>query len=118
MAANSLNNTGSQIFWASGDAKSSSGTDVSAGKSAAAAKPKRLSQAEQRELDGMLDAIGAAEKKVEALQARLADPATYQGDGTAVAAVRAELAAAQAEVERLTTRWESLESRAALTTSR
>ncbi len=85
---------------------------------APAAKPKKLSFAEQRELDGMLDAIAAAEAKVEALQARLADPGTYQGDGGAVAALRAELEAAEAEVARLTSRWEALESRAALTASR
>ena len=83
-----------------------------------AAKPKKLSFAEQRELDGMLDAIAAAEAKMEALQARLADPATYQGEGGAVAGLRAELEQAEAEVGRLTARWELLESRAALTASR
>jgi ATP-binding cassette subfamily F protein uup len=83
-----------------------------------AAKPKKLSFAEQRELDGMLDVIATAETKVEALQARLADPATYQGEGGAVVALRAELEQAEAEVLRLTTRWEALESRAALTASR
>jgi ATP-binding cassette subfamily F protein uup len=83
-----------------------------------AAKAKKLSFAEQRELDGMLDVIAAAEAKVEALQARLADPTTYQGEGGAVVALRAELEQAEAEVQRLTTRWEALESRAALTASR
>ncbi len=85
---------------------------------ASAAKPKRLSFAEQRELDGMLDAIAASEARLESLQARLADPATYQGEGGAVVALRAELEQAEAEVARLTARWESLESRAALTASR
>jgi hypothetical protein len=49
---------------------------------------------------------------------RLADPATYQGEGGVAAAIRAELALAEAEVARLTTRWEELESRASLTGSR
>ena len=84
----------------------------------ALAKPKKLSQAEQRELDGMLDAVAAAEEKVAGLQSRLADPTTYQGDKGAVATIRSELAAAEAEVVRLTARWEALESRAALTGSR
>ncbi len=79
---------------------------------------KKLSHAEQRELDGMLDAVAAAEEKVAALQARLADPATYQGDKGAAATIRSALAAAEAEVVRLTARWESLENRAPLTGSR
>ncbi|MEZ4278630.1 MAG: ABC-F family ATP-binding cassette domain-containing protein [Myxococcota bacterium] len=91
---------------------------ASSTKQANAAKPKKLSFAEQRELDGMLDVVAAAEEKLEALQARLADPATYQGEGGAVAALRAELEQAEAEVARLTARWEALESRAALTASR
>ncbi len=85
---------------------------------ASAARPKKLSFAEQRELDGMLDAIARAEEQVEALQTRLADPATYQGDAGVAAAIRGELAQAEAEVARLTTRWEALESRAAVTASR
>ncbi len=83
-----------------------------------AARPKKLSFAEQRELDGMLDAIAAAEARVESLQGRLADPATYQGESGGAAAIRAELAQAEAEVARLTARWEALESRAAQTGSR
>ncbi|MFO0690902.1 MAG: ABC-F family ATP-binding cassette domain-containing protein [Myxococcota bacterium] len=84
----------------------------------ASSQPKKLSQAEQRELAGMLDAIAAAEEDLAALQARLADPATYQGDGSAVARLRAELADAEARVVRLTARWEELESRAATASGR
>ena len=83
-----------------------------------ASRPKKLSFAEQRELDGMLDAIAGAEERVESLQVRLADPATYQGESGEAAAIRAELARAEAEVARLTARWEALESRAAQTVSR
>ncbi len=87
-------------------------------RSTGAAKARKLSHSEQRELDGMLDAIAAVEQKAAALQARLADPATYQGDKGAALAIRSELAATEAEVARLTARWEPLESRAALTGSR
>jgi ATP-binding cassette subfamily F protein uup len=66
----------------------------------------------------MLDAIAEAEERVAVIQARLADPATYQGDGAAVAALRAELGEAETRVARLTARWEELEGRAALTASR
>ncbi|MBK7949243.1 MAG: ABC-F family ATP-binding cassette domain-containing protein [Deltaproteobacteria bacterium] len=79
---------------------------------------KKLSQAEQRELAGMLDAIAAAEEGLAALQGQLADPATYQGDGTAVARIRAELELAESQVARLTARWEELESRAAAAAGR
>jgi len=86
--------------------------------SSAPKRPRKLTHAEQRELDGMLDAIAVAEEAVAALQTRLADPATYQGEGGAVAGIRAELGQAEARVARLTARWEELESRAALTGSR
>ncbi len=99
-------------------ASASDAAPVPATGAASSAKPKKLSFAEQRELDGMLDVIASAEEKVEALQARLADPSTYQGEGGVVAAIRADLERAEAEVARLTARWEALESRAALTASR
>jgi ABC transport system ATP-binding/permease protein len=93
-------------------------TQVASPGASPVARPKKLSFAEQRELDGMLDAIAGAEERLEALQVRLADPATYQGEGGGAAAIRAELAQAEAEVARLTARWETLESRAARTGSR
>ena len=79
---------------------------------------KPLTFAERLELDGLLDKVTAAESIAGALEARLADPALYSGSGVA-SAVRAEdaraltieLAAARAEVARLTARWEELESR-------
>ena len=68
---------------------------------------------ERRELEAIPDSIVEAEARVEALQERLADPATYQDDGDVVAALRSELGDAEAEVDRLTARWEELEERQA-----
>ena len=76
----------------------------------AAKKARKLSHGERRELDGMMEAIEAAEAVVEGIQAKLADPETYQGDGEEVAGLRSELEAAEAEVLRLTERWEALEA--------
>ncbi len=76
-------------------------------------KSRKLTHAERRELDGMMESIEAAEAEVERVQAKLADPDTYQGDGDEVAALRAELEAAESEVLRLTERWEALEAIAA-----
>jgi ATP-binding cassette subfamily F protein uup len=75
-----------------------------------AKRPGRLGFKEQRELDGMEAAIQQAEARQAAAEAALADPATYQRGGAAVAALRAELGAAGAEVERLYTRWQELEA--------
>jgi ATP-binding cassette subfamily F protein uup len=73
-------------------------------------KPRRLGFKEQRELEGMEAAILAAEQRKGAAEAALADPASYQRGGAAVAALRAELGAAGAEVERLYARWQELEA--------
>jgi ATP-binding cassette subfamily F protein uup len=75
-----------------------------------APRPRKLSHAERRELAGMMDAIEAAEARVEALQSKLAEPDTYQGEADAVVGLREELQAAEAETLRLTERWEELEA--------
>ncbi|MFO0613647.1 MAG: ABC-F family ATP-binding cassette domain-containing protein [Polyangiaceae bacterium] len=84
-------------------------------KIAAAAPKKGLTKAEQRELDGIMDAIGEAEGRVAKLEEALGDAKLYtSATGAADAArLRADLGAAKAEVERLTARWEELESRRA-----
>ena len=78
----------------------------------AAEKPRarKLTHKERRELDGMMETIEAAEEKVGEVQAKLADPETYQGDAVDVVALREELEAAEAEALRLTERWEELEA--------
>ncbi len=74
-----------------------------------AARPRKLSFKEQRELDGMEVAILASEERKAALEATLSDPATYQRDGGAVSGLRAELEAVSAEVDRMYARWQELE---------
>jgi ATP-binding cassette subfamily F protein uup len=77
-----------------------------------ARKPGRLSFNEQRELEAMEPAILTAEARKAELEAALSDPATYQraGAGAGVAAVREELDAVSAEVDRLYARWQELEA--------
>jgi ATP-binding cassette subfamily F protein uup len=72
-------------------------------------KPGKLSFKEQRELEGMEALILVAEERKSALEATLADPATYQKAGAGVAGMRAELDGVTAEVERLYARWQELE---------
>ncbi len=73
-------------------------------------RPGKLSFHEQRELEGIEPAILAAEERKGALEATLADPATYQRAGETVPALRAELEQVSAEVERLYARWQELEA--------
>ena len=66
--------------------------------------PRALSYNEQREFDGMEEAILLAEEKVEALQAESND-LDLANNHERMTTVWADLAAAQSEVERLYARW-------------
>jgi ABC transport system ATP-binding/permease protein len=72
--------------------------------------PRRLSYNEQRELEGIEEAIGAAEARVAALEATLSDPAVYRERGAEVRAIVAALEDGRREVGRLYDRWEELET--------
>ena len=72
------------------------------------ARTVKLSDRERRELEGMETAIGAAESRAATLQAELATPGLAAGRLHAAAA---ELAATEAEVERLFARWQELEAK-------
>jgi ATP-binding cassette subfamily F protein uup len=74
--------------------------------------PKALTYAERIELEGILDKIAAAEEKVTAIERELSDPALYATRGQDAKRLQTELDAARADVGALTSRWESLESRA------
>ncbi len=82
------------------------------GAAAAPSKPraKKLSYREQQEWDGMEAAVLAAEERLGAADAALADPAVAT-DAGALQKRSAAAAAARAEVERLYARWAELEAK-------
>jgi ATP-binding cassette subfamily F protein uup len=92
------------------DAKPSEADAKSASKPEPGA-PKPLSFAEKKELDGLMDVIGAAEARVAELEARLADPALYAKEAALAGKLSGELEGARAEIARLYARWEELEAR-------
>ena len=79
-----------------------------------AAKTKAaLSKNEQKELDGIMDKIEAAETAATAVEAELASPSLYAGgqESADVAPIRKRLEAAKALAAKLTARWEELEEK-------
>ncbi len=77
----------------------------------AATKKKALSWAEERELEGMLEKIDAAETEVKRLEAALADPSLYAARAAEVPELTRALEQARAAASKLMTRWEELESK-------
>jgi len=75
-------------------------------------RPKRLGYREQREWEGMEQAILDAERAVEACQGAVEDPAIVS-DPTALQRRYAALEAARADVDRLYARWAELEAKQA-----
>jgi ATP-binding cassette subfamily F protein uup len=75
-------------------------------------RPRRLGYLEQREWEGMEQAVLEAEEAVEACRGAAEDPA-IASDAAALQERYAALAAARAEVERLYSRWAELEARQA-----
>jgi len=79
-----------------------------------ATKPRKpgtkLSYKDQRELEQLPQRIEALEAEQEALHARMADPAFYQGDGSAVAEAKTRLEALETELTDCYARWETLEA--------
>ena len=75
-------------------------------------KQRKLTFKETTELAGLPDRIDARERDREALYASLSDPALLR-DGAAIADARARLAAIEMEINRLSERWEALETIAA-----
>ena len=74
--------------------------------------PKKLTWKEERELEGLEDAILEAEAERDALEARLADPALYDDPSADIAAITAAYEEARARVESLYERWAELEEKA------
>ena len=76
---------------------------------AATRRPRKLSNKEQRELDGLERAIQNAEAKKAQIDGALADPASWNGGSSAKApTLQTELTTTIAEIERLYRRWEEL----------
>lgn len=74
------------------------------------AKARKLNFKEQRELETIEATIHAKEQDVEKLEAQLNDPSFYITRATEAPAMIADLEAKKAEVIRLYSRWEELES--------
>ena len=71
----------------------------------------KLSWKEAKELEGLPDALEQAEAAVAAIEAVLADPATYKDRADEVPALTRRLEGAQKQVETLFNRWEELSAR-------
>ena len=72
--------------------------------------PARLGFKETRELAELPARIETLEQEQQTLQERLADPALYQGDGSAAAQARARLAELESDLAVAYARWEALEA--------
>lgn len=77
---------------------------------ATAAKPRKRTFAEQRELDGIEKAIQRAEGKAAELERTLNDPQFYATRAAEAASLTVELETAKAAVTALYARWEELEA--------
>jgi ATP-binding cassette subfamily F protein uup len=75
------------------------------------ARPGKITAWEQRELDGLPDAIADLESRQAALTARLADAGLYREAPDEVAAINRQLRELTAELEALFARWEALEAK-------
>jgi ABC transport system ATP-binding/permease protein len=75
-------------------------------------KPAGLSKNEQKELDGIMDKIDAAERACAAVEAELGDPTLYTtADDGRAKQIQAKLEEARGLVAKLTARWEELEAK-------
>ena len=75
-----------------------------------AAKPRKLSFKEQRELEGMEAAIQAAEEEVARIEGLFASPDFHRTHATQTNQLKADLDAAKEKTSQLYARWEELEA--------
>jgi ABC transport system ATP-binding/permease protein len=75
-----------------------------------AAKPRKLSFKEQRELEGMETQIHVVEAKVARIEGLFADPEFFRKNAAKVNQLTGELDAAKEKVTQLYARWEELEA--------
>jgi len=104
---------GAARFDATGGVEPKTGTKVGAGDTAKVkpAERKKLGFKEQRELEQLPARIAALEVEQAALQARMGDPAFYQGRVEAQREVQARLTKVDAEIDAALVRWEALEAK-------
>ncbi len=76
-----------------------------------AAKPRKLSYKEQRELDELPQRIAALETEQKTLEAKLADPGVYQREAAQIPTMQARFASIDEELLTLLERWETLSAR-------
>ncbi|MFN8657145.1 MAG: ABC-F family ATP-binding cassette domain-containing protein [Candidatus Obscuribacterales bacterium] len=84
----------------------------SGGAEAASTGPRKLSTGEKKELLDMENRIAAAEKELKQLESKLTDP-SIASNHVRLQQIMTDVAAAQASVEKLYSRWQELEERAA-----
>ena len=72
-------------------------------------RPIRLSYMERREIDELPERIEGLEARIEALHARLADPAFYREPSSVIVDARRSLGELEGELERIFERWQDLE---------
>jgi ATP-binding cassette subfamily F protein uup len=75
-----------------------------------AAKPRKLTFKETRELEGMEAQIHAVDEEIARIEGLFASPDFHRKHATQTPQLTAELAAAKAKVTRLYARWEELEA--------
>jgi len=79
---------------------------------APSSRPKKLSNKEQREYAALPAQIEALEEELEALHARMSDPATWKSGAADLTALSARAESLPLEIETMYARWEALEARA------
>ena len=72
-------------------------------------RPIRLSYMERREIEELPERIEGLEARIEALHAKLADPAFYREPSSVIVDVRRSLGELEGELERTFERWQDLE---------
>ncbi|MCW5555544.1 MAG: ABC-F family ATP-binding cassette domain-containing protein [Verrucomicrobiae bacterium] len=92
------------------DLNQTAGRPVEIRQTARAAKPRKLSFKEARELDGMEAQIQAVDEEIARLEGLFASPDFHRTHATQTPQLVAELAAAKAELAQLYNRWEELEA--------
>ena len=79
-------------------------------KAAQAARPKKLSYKEQRELEALPGRIDSLETAIREAHSAMSDPAFYKQSGEAIAEAKARLDALESDLAATFERWEALEA--------